>query len=81
MSDIVKGHVAPGYERVREIYQQVSERVSNNYGGTRLRRIITCIGPNQKNQPNLDLYLVLRYKICLFPIVVLYLCIDHNQKI
>ena len=27
----------------------------------RLRRIVTCIGPNQKNQPNLDLYLYLRY--------------------
>ena len=27
----------------------------------RLRRIVTCIGPNQKNQPNLDLYLVRRY--------------------
>ena len=24
MSDIVKGHVAAGYERVREIYQQAS---------------------------------------------------------
>ena len=39
-----------------------------------------CIGPNQKNQPNLDLYLVRRYKICLFPIVVSYLCIGQNQK-
>ena len=29
----------------------------------RLRRIVTCIGPNQKNQPNLDLYLVRRSKI------------------
>ena len=26
MSDIVKGHVAAGYERVREIYQQASVR-------------------------------------------------------
>ena len=26
----------------------------------RLRCIVTCIGPNQKNQPNLDLYLVWR---------------------
>ena len=26
-----------------------------------MRRIVTCIGPNQKNQPNLDLYLVQRY--------------------
>ena len=34
---------------------------------TRLRRIVTCIGQNQKNQPNLDLYLVRRYKICHFP--------------
>ena len=25
MSDIVKGHVSPGYERVKEIYQQVIE--------------------------------------------------------
>ena len=25
MSDIVKGHVAPGYERIKEIYQQVRE--------------------------------------------------------
>ena len=39
-----------------------------------------CIGPNQKNQPNLDLYLVRRYKICHFPIVVSYLCIAQNQK-
>ena len=46
----------------------------------RLRRIVTCIGPNQKNQPNLDLYLVRRYKICHFPIVVSYLCIGQNQK-
>ena len=35
---------------------------------------------DKKNQPNLDLYLVLRYKICLFPIVVLYLCIGQNLK-
>ena len=28
---------------------------------TRLRRIVTCIGPNQKNQANLYLYLYLRY--------------------
>ena len=46
----------------------------------RLRRIITCIGPNQKNQSNLDLYLVRRYKICHFPLVLLYLCIGQNQK-
>ena len=46
----------------------------------RLRRIVTCIVPNQKNQPNLDLYLVRRYKICHFPIVVSYLCIGQNQK-
>ena len=46
----------------------------------RLRRIVTCIRPNQKNQPNLDLYLVRRYKICHFPIVVLYLCIGQNLK-
>merc|ERR1719264_2044443 len=46
----------------------------------RLRHIVTCIGPNQKNQPNLDLYLVRRYKICHFPMVVSYLCIGQNQK-
>ena len=46
----------------------------------RLQRIVTCIGPNQKNQPNLDLYLVRRYKICHFTIVVSYLCICQNQK-
>ena len=39
-----------------------------------------CIGPNQKNKPNLDLYLVWRYTICHFPIVVSYLCIGQNQK-
>ena len=32
-----------------------------NLQWSRLRRIVTCIGPNQKNQPNLDLYLYLRY--------------------
>ena len=42
--------------------------------------IVTCIGPNQKNQPNLDLYLFQRYKICHFPIMVSYLCIGQNQK-
>ena len=47
---------------------------------TRLRHIVTCIGPNQKNQPNLDLYLVQRYKICHFPIVVSYLCIGQSLK-
>ena len=47
---------------------------------TRLRRIVTCIGPNQKNQPNLDLYLGRRYKICHFPFVASYLCIGQNQK-
>ena len=45
-----------------------------------LRRIFRCIGPNQKNQPHLDLYLVRRYTICHFPIGVLYLCICQNQK-
>ena len=49
-------------------------------GVSRLRRIVTCIGPNQKNQPNLDLYLVRRYKICHFPLVVWYFCIGQNQK-
>ena len=47
---------------------------------SRLRRIVTCIGPNQKNQPNLDLYLVRRYNIFHFPTVVSYLCIGQNQK-
>ena len=47
---------------------------------SRLRCIVTCIGPNRKNQPNLDLYLVRRYKICHFPLVVSYLCIGQNQK-
>ena len=46
----------------------------------RLRHIVTCIRPNQNNQPNLDLYLVRRYKICHFPIVVSYLCIGQNLK-
>ena len=47
---------------------------------SRLRRIVTCIGLNQKNQPNVDLNLVRRYKICHFPIVVSYFCIGQNQK-
>ena len=46
----------------------------------RLRRIVMCIVANQKNQANLDLYLVRRYKICHFPLVALYLCIGQNQK-
>ena len=46
----------------------------------RLRRIVTCIGPNQKNQHNLDLYLARRYKICQCPLVVSYPCIGQNQK-
>ena len=41
---------------------------------------VTCIGSNQKNQPNLDLHLVRRYTICHFPLVVLHLCISQNQK-
>ena len=45
-----------------------------------MRHIVTCIGPNQKNQPNLYLYLVRRYTICFFPIVVMYICIVQNQK-
>ena len=45
-----------------------------------LRRIVKCIGPNQKNQPSLVLYLVRRYKICHFPIVVSYFCIGQSQK-
>ena len=51
---------------------------SGNLAPTRLRRIVTCIGPNQKNQPNLDLYLVRRYKIWYFLILVSYLCIGQN---
>ena len=46
----------------------------------RLWRIVTCNGPNQRNQSNLDLYLVQRYTICHFPIVVSYLCNGQNQK-
>ena len=46
----------------------------------RLRHFVACIGPNQKSQPNLDLYLVRRYKICHFSLVVSYLCIGQNQK-
>ena len=47
---------------------------------SRLQRIVTCSGPNQKNQPNLYLYLVRGYKICHFPMVLLYLCIGQNLK-
>ena len=50
------------------------------HGNARLRRIIKCIRPNHKNKPNLDLYLVQRYKICHFPKVVSYLCIGQNLK-
>ena len=43
------------------------DQVPNTWDRTksiaRLRRIVMCIGPNQKTQPNLDLYLVQRYKI------------------
>ena len=46
---------------------------------SRLRRIVTCIRPIQKNQPNLDLYLVRRFKIWHFPIVVSYLCIRSDN--
>ena len=44
---------------------------------SRLGHIVTVSG---ENQPNLDLYLVQRYKICYFLIVVLYLCIGQNLK-
>ena len=47
---------------------------------SRLQRIVMVISPNQNNQPNLDLYLVRRYTICHFTIVLLYLCIGQNQK-
>ena len=47
---------------------------------SRLRHNVACIGPNQENQPNLDLFLVRRYKICHFPIAVSYLCIGQNLK-
>ena len=64
--------------------QSVSQVVKSNPSSRlfciELRRIVTCIGSNQKNQPNLDLYLVRRYKICHFPIVVSYLCFGQNQK-
>ena len=46
----------------------------------RLRRIVSSILPNQKNQPNLDWYLFRGYKISHFPIVVSYLCIGKNQE-
>ena len=46
----------------------------------RLRRIVTCIWPNQKNQPHLDLYLVRRYKICHISLVLSNLSIGQNQK-
>ena len=36
-------------------------RAWTRWAWSRLRRIVTCIGPNQKNQPNLDLYLYPRY--------------------
>ena len=39
-----------------------------------------CIGPNQKNQPNLYLNLVRRYKIFHFSIVVSYLCLCIGQN-
>ena len=44
------------------------------------RQVELYILLTSKNQPNLDLYLVRRYKICHFPIVVLWLCIGQNQK-
>ena len=40
---------------------QIRLRMLSSRHGARLRRIVTCIGPNQKNQPNLDLYLYLKY--------------------
>ena len=51
-----------------------------HYRHARLQCIVMCIGPNQKNQPNLNLYLVRRHKICHYPIVVSYLFIGKNQK-
>ena len=39
---------------------QIRLRMLSSRHGARLRRIVTCIGPNQKNQPNLDLYLYLK---------------------
>ena len=47
---------------------------------SRLRHNVACIGPNQKNQPNLDLFLVRRYNIFHFPIVVSYLCIGQTKR-
>ena len=53
-----------------ELYNEFNTNQPQAYQLSRLRRIVTCIGLNQKNQPILDLYLVRRYKICHFPIVV-----------
>ena len=40
-----------------------------------------CIGLNQKIQPNFDLYLIRKYKICHFPMVGSYLFIGQSLKI
>ena len=69
---IDKIHVCP---KIRIVGKLTSKVASRNRAC-----IVVCIGANQKNQPNLDLYLVRRFTICHFPIVVSYLCIGQNQK-
>ena len=68
------------WELVRQELRMEGEARTAGMQRPRLRCIVTCIGLNQKNQPNLDLYLVQRYKICHFPIVLSYLFIGQNQK-
>ena len=53
MSDIVKGTVAPGYERVKEIYQQVS--ASNN-----TKHSLSCYSLQ-------DFFLHVRVRACSIP--------------
>ena len=48
---------------------------------TRYTIIFMCIGLNQKIQPNFDLYLIRKYKICHFPMVGSYLFIGQSLKI
>ena len=69
---IDKIHVCP---KIRIVGKLTSKVASRN-----LACIVVCIGANQKNQPNLDLYLVRGFTICHFPIVVSYLCIGQSQK-
>ena len=69
---IDKIHVCPKIRIVGKLTCKVASR--------NLACIVVCIGANQKNQPNLDLYLVRGFTICHFPIVVSYLCIGQSQK-